>query len=103
MKEKLFILKPLFFIFNLIFATWLVFSIEKLSPSDFGKYRSLFDTPEPLSPEKMGDKQYLKRVISDYRAGKLDSADVERLLDRYLISKDVLTQKTKVTASKKDS
>lgn len=93
MREKLFILKPLFFIFNLIFATWLVFRIEKLSPSDFGKYRSLFDTPEALSPEKMGGKLYLKRVCSDYKAGKVDSTQMELLIDRYLTTTKKISAK----------
>lgn len=93
MKEKLFILRPLFFIFNLIFATWLVFKIEKISPTDFGKYKSLFDTREPLTPEKMGNKLYLKRIISDYKKGKLDSIEVEQLLDRYLSSSKSISTK----------
>ncbi len=94
MKEKLFLFKPLFFIFNLIFATWLVFQIEKLSPSDFGKYESLFEGPPVFSREKMGEKGYLKKLCSEYKAGKLDSADVERLLDRYLtVSKAEMTKK----------
>lgn len=94
MREKLFIFKPLLFIFNLIFATWLVLEIEKISPTDFGKYKSLFETPEPLSPEKLGDKAYLKRVCAEYKAGKLDSIEVEELINRYLTtSKGVLRKK----------
>ena len=94
MREKLFIFKPLLFIFNLIFATWLVLEIEKLSPTDFGKYKSLFETPEPLSPEKLGDKVYLKRLCTEYKAGKLDSTEVEELINRYLTSsKGILSKK----------
>lgn len=94
MKEAKFILKPLFFIFNLVFATWLVLQIEKISPSDFGRYKTLFDTPEPLSPEKLGDKAYLKRLCSDYKNGKLDSLEVEELINRYLAaSRGVLVKK----------
>jgi hypothetical protein len=93
MKEKLFIFRPLFFIFNLVFATWLVFKIEKISPSDFGKYRTLFDTPEALTPEKMGDKLYLKKICSDYKGGKLDSTEMEQLLDRYLTASKSISAK----------
>lgn len=93
MKEKMLILRPLFFIFNLIFATWIVFQIEAVSPSDFGKYRSLFEGPPAFTPEKMGEKQFLKKVCSDYKKGKLDSTEVDLLLNRYLTAPKAVSAK----------
>ncbi|MCD6017333.1 MAG: hypothetical protein K0S53_454 [Bacteroidetes bacterium] len=83
MKNYTFLLKPAFFLFNLIFATWLVFKIEEISPSDFGKYKSLFEDP----PGSIGyKKKHLKKIIIDFKAGKLDSLQLERQLEIYLES-----------------
>lgn len=81
MKNYSFLFKPIFFLFNLIFATWLVFKIEAISPSDFGKYKSLFEDP-PGSPAYK--KKQLKKIITDFKAGKLDSLQLERKLETYL-------------------
>lgn len=84
MKNYTFLLKPAFFIFNLIFATWLVFKIEEISPSDFGKYKSLFeDTPGSIGYKK----KRLKKIIIEYKAGKIDSIQLERQLENYLESR----------------
>jgi hypothetical protein len=85
MKEYRFLFKPLFFIFNLLFATWLVFQIEKIHPSDFGKYRSWFEEPPKLNVTKMYKKQMLKKLISDYKKGVLDSVQLDRSLEDYLL------------------
>jgi hypothetical protein len=83
MKNYSFLFKPVFFLFNLIFATWLVFKIEAIEPSDFGKYKSLFDDP----PGSMGfKKKQLKKLIVDYKIGKLDSIQLEKRLETYLES-----------------
>jgi len=84
MKKYLFLLKPASFIFNLLFATWLVLHIEKIRPSDFGEYKSLFDPPTVSTPDKTKSKKYLKQIFFDYKAGKLDSIELELKLDKYL-------------------
>ena len=85
MKNYTFLFKPAFFLFNLIFATWLVFKIEEISPSDFGKYKSLFED----APGSVGyKKKRLKKIIIEYKAGKLDSVQLERQLENYLESRD---------------
>jgi len=83
MKNYSFLLKPLFFIFNLVFATWLVFRIEEIKPSDFGKYRSLFeDAPGSMSARKKN----LKKIIVDFKRGTLDSVQLDQKLEKYLES-----------------
>ena len=84
MTKYKFLLKPLFFIFNLLFATWLVFKIEEMTPSDFGRYKYLFEDPPKLSPDKMHHKLYLKKLCTDYKSGKLDSLELEEKLDGFL-------------------
>ena len=88
-----FLLKPIFFIFNLLFATWLVFKIEEITPSDFGRYKTLFEDPPRLSPDNNHHKQYLKKLCHDYKSGKLDSLELELKLDGFLTDpKDVITK-----------
>ncbi len=84
MKKYKFIWQPVFFIFNLLFATWLVFQIEEISPSDFGKYKSLFEGPPALTPVKKFTKQYLKQICTDYKTGALDSVQLEQQINRLL-------------------
>jgi hypothetical protein len=85
MKKYKFLVKPVFFIFNLLFATWLVLKIEKLSPSDFGRYERLFE-PAELRPDNIPlyDKYYLKKLAEDYRSGKIDSAMFDLQLDLFI-------------------
>jgi hypothetical protein len=84
MKNYSFLLKPVFFIFNLLFATWLVLAIEKVKPSDFGAYKSIFEsTPKPRTVSR-ADKTYLKNLFRDYKTGKIDSARLEEHLDAFL-------------------
>ncbi|HEX8516257.1 MAG TPA: hypothetical protein VF868_08660 [Bacteroidia bacterium] len=98
MKDYSFLLKPIFFIFNLIFATWLVIKIEKLSPSDFGRYETLFERTEPR-PDNVPsyDKYYLKTLADDYKSGKLDSAEFDLQLEIFI--NDAINKKA--TADKK--
>jgi hypothetical protein len=91
MKNYNFLFKPLFFIFSLVFATWLVFYIEKISPSDFGKYESLFKTKTNLSEKEIqqvmnsrGEK--LKKICADYKAGIIDSTQLDKELKEFLRS-----------------
>jgi hypothetical protein len=84
MKNYSFLLKPLFFIFNLLFATWLVLFIEKLKPSDFGKHKSIFESaPKPKTVSE-GDKHFLKNLVISYKLGKIDSLTLEKELDRFV-------------------
>jgi hypothetical protein len=88
MKEYRFLLKPLFFIFCLFFSTWMVLKIEKISPSDFSRYSSLFESSkertEKIATEKRKSKQFLKGLCIKYKAGILDSALLDRTLEEYL-------------------
>jgi hypothetical protein len=84
MKNYAFLFKPLFFIFNLVFATWLVLAIERLKPSDFGSYRSVFEPPQKPKTVSKADKPFLKKLITDYKTGKIDSAALEEQLNRFL-------------------
>lgn len=84
MKNYKFILKPLFFIFNLIFATWLVLKIEKIQPSDFGEYKSLFYSGPKPKMVTISDKETLKKLCTEYKQGKIDSVDLEKRLDKFL-------------------
>jgi hypothetical protein len=86
LKKYKFLFKPVFFIFNLFFATWLVVQIEKVKPSDFGKYRHLFELPEKSSLKAL-QKQNLKKLCSDYKAGKLDSTQFEVQLEKIMSEK----------------
>lgn len=99
MKKYKFLLKPAFFIFNLIFATWLVLKIEKIQPSDFGRYKGMFESsevrPDP-QPETRYDKYYLKKLADDYRSGILDSAGFDLQLEKFIAA----ANKNKVTAVK---
>jgi hypothetical protein len=93
MSQYRFLLKPAFFIFNLIFATWLVLKIEDIKPSDFGRYRSIFGNPEQLNPEKLQQKKYLQRLFSEYKYGVLDSAQVSAKLEKYLLAPNIASAK----------
>lgn len=105
MKKYNFLFKPLFFIFSLVFATWLVLFIEKISPSDFGKYGHLFDNGPgvkdthvfPISTASAAPVQEtrlkltsqlryerLKKSYADYKAGMIDRVEFEKQLDIWL-------------------
>lgn len=75
----------MFFIFNLLFATWLILKIEKLRPSDFGKYRSIFEKTTPI-PKNVApyDKYYIKKLAQDYKSGLLDSVTFDLSLGKFI-------------------
>lgn len=97
MKKYKFLFKPLFFIFSLLFASWMVLTIEKIRPSDFGKYESLFkskanaavpvyknsqiDKKENFIDQNKLKKQFIKKLCSDYRAGKIDSVKLNEEIE----------------------
>jgi hypothetical protein len=98
MKKYNFLFKPIFFIASLVFATWLVLFIEKISPSDFGKYEYLFNSaPKPLPKEtKIQDlltygkqrQAILKKICADYKAGLIDSTQLDQQLEKFLKSSE---------------
>jgi hypothetical protein len=88
MKKYNFLFKPLFFICSLIFATWMVLKIEKLSPSDFGRHRSLFETSaeeeKRILNEKLAARNFLKDLCDQYKRGSIDSTRLRLTLEGYL-------------------
>ena len=89
MKTYKFLFKPLFFIFNLLFATWLVLKIEKIKPSDFGEHKKFFDpAPAPRIVTK-DDKVFLRSLALEFKYGLVDSLTLEKKLDQFLESPDV--------------
>lgn len=88
MKKYNFLFKPLFFICSLLFATWMVLEIERVSPSDFGKYRYLFeskeDTDKRVIEEKAKARDFLRNLCVRYKRGAVDSLTLEKTLEGYL-------------------
>jgi hypothetical protein len=91
MSSYKFLIKPLFFIFNLVFATWLVLMIENVKPSDFGKYSSIFESKAKLSPEKKEHKRYLENLFSQYKRGEIDSVELGKKLEKYLLAPNIVS------------
>ncbi|OFY86200.1 MAG: hypothetical protein A3F72_07030 [Bacteroidetes bacterium RIFCSPLOWO2_12_FULL_35_15] len=83
MKKYNFLWKPIFYIFSILFAAWLVNEIEKISPSNFGMQKSpkIFDAG---NSDHQSRKQYLKSLFVNYRAGQLDSAKLDEKLTLFL-------------------
>ena len=84
MKNYKFLLKPIFFVFNLIFATWLVITIEKIKPSDFGEHKTLFDPAPQPRVVTIKDKDFLKTLAYEYKYGIIDSLKLDQKLGEYL-------------------
>jgi hypothetical protein len=84
MKDYSFLKKPVFFIFNLVFATWLVLAIEQMQPSDFGEYGSFFSPPPRPRKVSLDDKAKLQKLASDFKAGKIDSLTFDKELFEFL-------------------
>ena len=90
MKDFKFLFKPLFYIFNILFASWLVIKIEKLHPSDFGRHGRLFETDSQPGYKtcnqkefSASDKEHLKHLFLDFKSGKLDSAKLDTELTNF--------------------
>lgn len=83
MRNYTFLLKPIFFIFSLLFATWLVIVIEKISPSDFGQ-KSAPAQKTAIPENKSGNLQYLQNLCTAYKAGTIDSALLNQRLKSFL-------------------
>lgn len=97
MKKYIFLFKPLFFIFNLFFATWLVFKIEKMRPSDLGRYGNLFDDVPPPSMLRTLNKQYLKKLCYDFKKGEVDSITLDKKIEQLLAKTAQLSEKQQDT------
>lgn len=83
MSDYKFLLKPLFFIFNLFLATALVLWIEKLSPSDLGRFKSIFENTAPVPSEK----DVFMELCRDYKSGSITQAEFDKRLEA-LFAKD---------------
>ena len=83
MKKYNFLWNPIFYVFSILFAAWLVIEIEKISPSSFGIQKSpeIFDAG---NSDHLSHKQYLKSLFVNYRAGLLDSAKLDEKLTLFL-------------------
>jgi hypothetical protein len=79
-----FVLKPIFFVFNLIFATWLVLAIEQVRPSDFAQHKSIFTSREKPKKVYMTDKTHLKKLAQQYKDGKIDENTLDAELEAFL-------------------
>lgn len=84
MNQYKFLLKPIFFIFNLVFATWLVLKIEQISPSDFGRNRNFFEPAAQPRIVTLKDQPYLLQLAKDYASGELDSVALRLKIESYL-------------------
>ncbi len=93
LKKYSFLFKPVFYIFNIIFATWLVLKIEKLHPSSLGSYSSIFEDYKPDNKTQNerefsnDDKAFLKKLFSEYKADRLDSNLLNKQIDLFLQNK----------------
>lgn len=95
MQRYRFLLKPAFFIFNLVFATWLVLKIEEIKPSDFGRYGSIFTPANKLTHGKIQQKKYLNKLINEYKLGRLDSLELNKEIENYLAEPNIISIEAK--------
>jgi hypothetical protein len=96
MSKYKFLIRPVFYIFNLFFATWLVIKIESVSPSDFGRYKLLFERTEPkLQHVPVYDKYYIFKLAEDYKKERIDQKTFLQLLSSHLdaVNKNALKKK----------
>ncbi len=88
MKNYQFLLKPVFYICSLLFATWLILEIEKVSPSDFQSNNvqkpsgDTSKTPIDFKPRYY----FLKKLSLDYKIGVIDSLEFDHQLILFLKS-----------------
>lgn len=88
MEKYTFLGKPFFFICSLIFATWLVLKIEQISPSDFGKHKSLFER-KAVKSIPQNSKHNLKIIFYKYKDGLIDSNQLDQQLEEFLTTLNV--------------
>jgi hypothetical protein len=87
MKKIEFLRKPFFFVFNLVFAAWLVLAIEKVKPSDFGSYSSFFEPNTKSAVDLKKDKPILIEICNEYKTGRIDSVQMSKKLEVFLSKK----------------
>lgn len=71
------------FIFNLLLATWLVFKIEELKPSDFERTPDSNNEVKTEAPEE-DSKQFLKTLFLNYKSDLIDSLEFENQLEEFI-------------------
>lgn len=83
-----FLFKPAFFIFSLLFATWMVIKIEEIKPSDFGINESPVIQPNHALYDTymVNGKKYLEHISAEYKAGMIDSIMLDKKLTVFLDS-----------------
>jgi hypothetical protein len=84
MEKYGFLYKPVFFVVSLVFATWLVLRIEKLEPSDFGRYKEIFESGPKKRRVSVKDLPWLRDIARDYKSGKLDSVGLDSTLKNFV-------------------
>jgi hypothetical protein len=85
MEKYKFLFKPLFYIASLLFSSWLVLSIEKLHPSDLGRYQHVFEIDTMnISKKTSAKKRTLRKIMNEYKAGLLDTTNLDMELDKVL-------------------
>jgi len=88
MNNYKFLRKPFFFLFNLLFATWLVLKIEQIKPTDFGRNRNFFEPAPQPRIVTIKDRAFLLQMANDYAKDKLDSAALRLKIEAYLTVPD---------------
>jgi hypothetical protein len=84
MTKYAFLYKPLFFIFSLFFASALVLYIEKLEPSDFGRYKEIFESGPRKKRVSEADLPWLTNIAYDFKKGKLDTVMLQSKLREFV-------------------
>jgi hypothetical protein len=89
MKKIDFLFKPIFFIFSLLFAAWMLMKIEKLNPSDFDDHKTHVSQKSNKIPDSClwnNRKKYLQNLCTSYKAGMIDSSRLDEKLTIFLES-----------------
>jgi hypothetical protein len=80
MNSYKFLLKPLIFIFNLLFATWLVFRIEQVSPTDLG----MTDRKASANADPETVRKKFRQLCIDFKTGRINSTQLEQEFDHLI-------------------
>jgi hypothetical protein len=88
MNNYKFLRKPFFFLFNLLFATWLVLKIEEIKPTDFGRNRKFFEPAPQPRIVTIKDRDFLLQMANDYAKDRLDSTALRLKIEAFLTVSD---------------
>lgn len=88
MNNYKFLRKPFFFLFNLLFATWLVLKIEQIKPTDFGRNTNFFEPAPQPRIVTIKDRAFLLQIANDYAEDRLDSTALRLKIEAYLTVPD---------------